>query len=50
MAYLFDVNAFGIARIITHAPYTVLGGAPEEPAPAPDTGPPTGTGRTRRAP
>ncbi|MGW2479046.1 CocE/NonD family hydrolase C-terminal non-catalytic domain-containing protein [Streptomyces sp. NPDC001571] len=25
-------NAFRIARIITHAPYTVLGGAPEEPA------------------
>ncbi|MGW8332936.1 CocE/NonD family hydrolase [Streptomyces sp. NPDC055897] len=32
VAYLFDVNALGIARIITHAPYTVLGAAPKEPA------------------
>ncbi|MFJ8313077.1 MULTISPECIES: CocE/NonD family hydrolase [unclassified Streptomyces] len=32
VAYLFDVNALGIARIITHAPYTVLGGAPDAPA------------------
>ncbi|WP_328312278.1 CocE/NonD family hydrolase [Streptomyces sp. NBC_00442] len=27
VAYLFDVNALGIARIITHAPYTLLGAA-----------------------
>ncbi|MFF4182203.1 CocE/NonD family hydrolase [Streptomyces sp. NPDC001691] len=31
VAYLFDVNAFGIGRIITHAPYTLLGSAPQEP-------------------
>ncbi|GHB42065.1 hypothetical protein GCM10010331_31770 [Streptomyces xanthochromogenes] len=32
VAYLFDVNALGIARIVTHAPYTLLGAAPDEPA------------------
>ncbi|GGT99353.1 hypothetical protein GCM10010289_19820 [Streptomyces violascens] len=32
VAYLFDVNALGVARIITHAPYTLLGGAPKTPA------------------
>ncbi|MFK0179038.1 CocE/NonD family hydrolase [Streptomyces xanthochromogenes] len=32
VAYLFDVNALGIARIVTHAPYTLLGAVPDEPA------------------
>lgn len=32
VAYLFDVNALGVARIITHAPYTLLGGVPKTPA------------------
>ncbi|MFE3525389.1 CocE/NonD family hydrolase [Streptomyces sp. NPDC059161] len=31
VAYLFDVNALGIARIITHAPYTVRDGDPDAP-------------------
>uniref|UniRef100_A0AAU2V7Y4 CocE/NonD family hydrolase n=1 Tax=Streptomyces sp. NBC_00003 TaxID=2903608 RepID=A0AAU2V7Y4_9ACTN len=31
VAYLFDVNALGVARIVTHAPYTLLGGTPKTP-------------------
>ncbi|MEU9197640.1 CocE/NonD family hydrolase [Streptomyces hundungensis] len=34
VAYLFDVDAFGLARIVTHAPYTVLGATPRTPATA----------------
>ncbi|MFE9402004.1 CocE/NonD family hydrolase [Streptomyces sp. NPDC006530] len=34
VAYLFDVNALGFGRIITHAPYTVLGAIPHTPVTA----------------